>query len=51
LKDYIDSILVPRGYANESATYDRRDTKVVLTFAMPDLDEAIAQLKANSDRY
>jgi catechol 2,3-dioxygenase-like lactoylglutathione lyase family enzyme len=38
LKDYIDSI--------ESATYDRRDAKIVLTFAVPDLDDAISQLKA-----
>jgi catechol 2,3-dioxygenase-like lactoylglutathione lyase family enzyme len=38
LKDYIDSI--------ETATYDRHDAKIVLTFAVPDLDEAIAQLKA-----
>jgi catechol 2,3-dioxygenase-like lactoylglutathione lyase family enzyme len=39
LKDYIDSI-------DESATYDRRDAKMILTFAVPDLDDAIAQLKA-----
>ena len=39
LKDYIDSI--------ESATYDRRNAKTILTFAVPDLDETIAQLKAN----
>jgi predicted enzyme related to lactoylglutathione lyase len=38
LKDYIDSI--------ETATYDRRDAKIILTFAVPDLDDAIAQLKA-----
>jgi catechol 2,3-dioxygenase-like lactoylglutathione lyase family enzyme len=38
LKDYIDSI--------ESATYDHRDAKMILTFAVPDLDDAIAQLKA-----
>jgi lactoylglutathione lyase len=38
LKDYIDSI--------ESATYDRYDAKIILTFAVPDLDDAIAQLKA-----
>ena len=38
LKDYIDSI--------ESATYDRRDAKMILTFAVPDLNEAISQLKA-----
>jgi catechol 2,3-dioxygenase-like lactoylglutathione lyase family enzyme len=37
LKDYIDSI--------ESATYDRRDAKIILTFAVPDLDDAISQLK------
>ena len=45
LKDYIDSILVPRGSANETATYDRHDAKIILTFAVPDLDDAIAQLK------
>ena len=38
LKDYIDSI--------ETATYDRRDAKMILTFAVPDLDDAISQLKA-----
>ena len=38
LKDYIDSI--------EAATYDRRDAKMILTFAVPDLDDAISQLKA-----
>ena len=38
LKDYIDSI--------EMATYDRRDAKMILTFAVPDLDDAISQLKA-----
>jgi catechol 2,3-dioxygenase-like lactoylglutathione lyase family enzyme len=38
LKDYIDSI--------ETATYDRRDAKIILTFAVPDLDDAILQLKA-----
>jgi catechol 2,3-dioxygenase-like lactoylglutathione lyase family enzyme len=38
LKDYIDSI--------QSATYDRRDAKIILTFAVPDLDDAISQLKA-----
>jgi catechol 2,3-dioxygenase-like lactoylglutathione lyase family enzyme len=37
LKDYIDSI--------ETATYDRHDAKIILTFAVPDLDDAIAQLK------
>ncbi|WP_373539447.1 hypothetical protein [Chamaesiphon sp.] len=44
LKDYIDSILVPRGSANETATYDylsarlrqRHDAKIILTFAVPD---------------
>ena len=38
LKDYIDSI--------EAATYDRRDAKMILTFAVSDLDDAISQLKA-----
>ena len=38
LKEYIDSI--------ESATYDRHDAKIILTFAVPDLDDAIVQLKA-----
>jgi catechol 2,3-dioxygenase-like lactoylglutathione lyase family enzyme len=38
LKNYIDSI--------ETATYDRRDAKMILTFAVPDLDDAILQLKA-----
>jgi catechol 2,3-dioxygenase-like lactoylglutathione lyase family enzyme len=38
LKDYVDSI--------ESATYDRRAAKIGLTFAVPDLDDAILQLKA-----
>ncbi len=38
LKDYIDSI--------ETATYDRRDAKIILTFAVPDLDDAISQLEA-----
>lgn len=38
LKDYIDSI--------ETATYDRHDAKIILTFAVPNLDDAIAQLKA-----
>ena len=47
LKDYIDSILVPkRGSANETVTYDSNDTKVVLTFTVPNLDEAIAHLKS-----
>ena len=38
LKDYVDSI--------ESVTYDYHDAKIIMTFAVPDLDEAIAQLKA-----
>ena len=38
LKDYIDSI--------ESLTYDYRDAKIILTFAVPDLNEAIDRLKA-----
>ncbi len=38
LKDYIDSI--------QSATYDRHDAKILLSFAVPDLDDAISQLKA-----
>jgi catechol 2,3-dioxygenase-like lactoylglutathione lyase family enzyme len=38
LKDYIDSI--------ETVTYDPDDAKIVLTFAVPNLDEAIAQLKS-----
>jgi lactoylglutathione lyase len=38
LKDYVDSI--------ETATYDRDDAKIIMTFAVPDLDEAIVQLKA-----
>jgi catechol 2,3-dioxygenase-like lactoylglutathione lyase family enzyme len=38
LKDYIDSI--------ETVTYHPDDTKVVLTFTVPNLDEAIAQLKS-----
>jgi lactoylglutathione lyase len=37
LKDYIDS--------TESITYDRHDAKIILTFAVPDLNDAIAQLK------
>jgi catechol 2,3-dioxygenase-like lactoylglutathione lyase family enzyme len=37
LKDYIDSI--------ETATYDPNDAKIILTFAVPNLDEAIAHLK------
>ena len=46
LKDCIDSILVPRGSANETATYDRHDAKILLSFAVPDLDDAISHLKA-----
>jgi catechol 2,3-dioxygenase-like lactoylglutathione lyase family enzyme len=38
LKDYIDSI--------KSATYDHSDAKIVLSFIVSDLDEAITQLKA-----
>jgi catechol 2,3-dioxygenase-like lactoylglutathione lyase family enzyme len=38
LKDYIDSI--------ETVTYDPDDAKIILTFAVPNLDEAIAQLKS-----
>ena len=38
LKDYIDSI--------ETATDDRRDAKIILTFTVPDLDDALTQLKA-----
>ncbi len=38
LKDYIDSI--------ETATYDPNDAKIILTFAVPNLDEAIAHLKS-----
>jgi catechol 2,3-dioxygenase-like lactoylglutathione lyase family enzyme len=38
LKDFMDSI--------ETVTYDAHDAKIVLTFAVPNLDEAIAQLKA-----
>jgi catechol 2,3-dioxygenase-like lactoylglutathione lyase family enzyme len=34
LKDFMDSI--------ETVTYDDRDAKIVLTFAVPDLDEAFA---------
>ena len=45
LKDYIDSILAPRGFANESATSDSHDAKIIWTFAVPDLDDA-SQLKA-----
>jgi catechol 2,3-dioxygenase-like lactoylglutathione lyase family enzyme len=54
LKDYIDSILVPfakrlpqqKGSANETATYDPNDAKIILTFAVPNLDEAIAHLQS-----
>jgi catechol 2,3-dioxygenase-like lactoylglutathione lyase family enzyme len=38
LKDYIDSV--------ETATYDPNDAKIILTFAVPNLDEAIAHLKS-----
>jgi catechol 2,3-dioxygenase-like lactoylglutathione lyase family enzyme len=38
LKDYIDSV--------ETATYDPNDAKIMLTFAVPNLDEAIAHLKS-----
>jgi catechol 2,3-dioxygenase-like lactoylglutathione lyase family enzyme len=38
LKDYIDSI--------ETATYDPDDAKIILTFTVPNLDEAIAHLKS-----
>jgi catechol 2,3-dioxygenase-like lactoylglutathione lyase family enzyme len=38
LKDYIDSI--------KTVTYAPEDTKVVLTFTVPNLDEAIAHLKS-----
>jgi catechol 2,3-dioxygenase-like lactoylglutathione lyase family enzyme len=38
LKDYMDSI--------ETVTYDPQDAKIVLTFAVPNLDDAIADLKA-----
>ena len=38
LKDYVDSI--------ETVTYDHHDAKIIMTFAVPDLDEAIVQLKA-----
>lgn len=38
LKDFMDSI--------ETVTYDPQDAKIVLTFAVPDLEEAIAHLKA-----
>jgi catechol 2,3-dioxygenase-like lactoylglutathione lyase family enzyme len=38
LKDYIDSV--------ETATYDPDDAKIILTFTVPDLDEAIAHLKS-----
>ena len=42
LKDYIDSI--------ETATYDPNDAKMMLTFAVPNLDEAIAHLKSKGVR-
>jgi catechol 2,3-dioxygenase-like lactoylglutathione lyase family enzyme len=38
LKDYIDS--------TEKITYDPDDAKIILTFAVPNLDEAIAHLKS-----
>jgi catechol 2,3-dioxygenase-like lactoylglutathione lyase family enzyme len=38
LKDYIDSI--------ETVTYDPDDAKIILTFTVPNLDEAIAYLKS-----
>jgi catechol 2,3-dioxygenase-like lactoylglutathione lyase family enzyme len=38
LKDYVDSI--------ETVTYNPQDAKIVLTFAVPNLDEAIAHLKS-----
>jgi catechol 2,3-dioxygenase-like lactoylglutathione lyase family enzyme len=38
LKDYIDS--------TETVTYDPDDAKIILTFAVPNLDEAIAHLKS-----
>jgi catechol 2,3-dioxygenase-like lactoylglutathione lyase family enzyme len=38
LKDYIDSI--------ETATYDPNDAKMMLTFTVPNLDEAIAHLQS-----
>jgi catechol 2,3-dioxygenase-like lactoylglutathione lyase family enzyme len=38
LKDYIDSV--------ETATYDPNDAKIILTFAVPNLDEAIAHLQS-----
>ncbi len=38
LKDYIDSI--------ETLTYGHHDAKIILSFAVPDLNDAIAQLKA-----
>ena len=38
LKDYIDS--------TETVTYDPDDAKVILTFTVPNLDEAIAHLKS-----
>jgi catechol 2,3-dioxygenase-like lactoylglutathione lyase family enzyme len=38
LKDYIDS--------TETVTYDPSDAKIILTFTVPNLDEAIAHLKS-----
>jgi catechol 2,3-dioxygenase-like lactoylglutathione lyase family enzyme len=38
LKDYIDS--------TETVTYDPDDAKIILTFAVPNLDEAISHLKS-----
>jgi catechol 2,3-dioxygenase-like lactoylglutathione lyase family enzyme len=38
LKNYIDSI--------ETVTYDPDDAKIILTFTVPNLDEAIAHLKS-----
>jgi catechol 2,3-dioxygenase-like lactoylglutathione lyase family enzyme len=38
LKDYIDS--------TETVTYDPDDAKIILTFAVPNLDEAIAHLQS-----
>lgn len=42
LKNYVDSI--------ETLTYNPDDAKIVLTFAVPNLDEAIAQLKSKGVR-
>jgi catechol 2,3-dioxygenase-like lactoylglutathione lyase family enzyme len=38
LKDFMDSV--------DTVTYDDRDAKIVLTFAVPNLDDALSQLKA-----